>query len=85
MGLGELPGDPTHFANISENCKSINPNLGDLDGTRIPAKLVERAKGENANIILFCYHFYESLYCSYLGMHGLQLLLYTLLMDDSHF
>lgn len=60
MGLGELPGDPTHFANLSENCKHINPNLGDLDGTRIPAKLVERAKGENTSLYI-CYCCCDSL------------------------
>ena len=28
-----------------QNCHTTSPNLGDLDGMRIPAKLVERAKG----------------------------------------
>ena len=28
-----------------QNCQTTSPNLGDLDGMRIPAKLIERAKG----------------------------------------
>lgn len=29
----------------SEQCSAVSPNLGDLDGVRIPAKLLEEAKG----------------------------------------
>jgi lipid-binding SYLF domain-containing protein len=28
-----------------ENCSAVSPNLGDLDGVRIPARLLEEAKG----------------------------------------
>ena len=34
-----------HMDACQEQCSTTSPNLGDLDGMRIPAKLVERAKG----------------------------------------
>jgi len=38
-------GKPSPIADCQNNCKTISPNLGDIDGVRIPARLLEEAKG----------------------------------------
>ena len=52
MGLGELPNTNYHFNTFSsagnecrDTCQMASPNLGDLDGVRIPAQLISKAKG----------------------------------------
>jgi lipid-binding SYLF domain-containing protein len=35
----------SEFQQCQEQCNGVSPNLGDLDGVRIPATLLERAKG----------------------------------------
>lgn len=38
-------GTPNPIAECKDTCKAISPSLGDLDGVRIPARLLEQAKG----------------------------------------
>ncbi|KAL7572690.1 hypothetical protein ACA910_008965 [Epithemia clementina (nom. ined.)] len=38
-------GDLSELARCKEECSAISPNFGDWDGVRIPARLVEEAKG----------------------------------------
>ena len=38
-------GQPSPITNCKNTCKTVSPNLGDLDGVRIPARLLEQAKG----------------------------------------
>lgn len=35
----------SELQHCKDTCSSISPNLGDLDGVRIPAKMLEHAKG----------------------------------------
>jgi len=36
---------PSELQQCKENCSAVSPNLGDLDGVRIPARLLEQARG----------------------------------------
>lgn len=38
-------GQSSPITNCKNICKTVSPNLGDLDGVRIPARLLEQAKG----------------------------------------
>jgi hypothetical protein len=40
-----LTGDARELQQCREECATISPNLGSLDGVRIPARLLEQAKG----------------------------------------
>jgi len=37
--------DASELQQCKENCSTVSPTLGDLDGVRIPARLLEQAKG----------------------------------------
>ena len=43
--ISTMTGDLSELAECKESCSAISPNLGDLDGLRIPARLLEKAKG----------------------------------------
>jgi hypothetical protein len=40
-----LTGDARELQQCREECATVSPNLGSLDGVRIPARLLEQAKG----------------------------------------
>jgi hypothetical protein len=40
-----IDGSTSDIQQCKENCSAVSPNLGDLDGVRIPARLLEEAKG----------------------------------------
>jgi hypothetical protein len=40
-----IDGTASEMQQCKENCSAISPNLGDLDGVRVPARLLEEAKG----------------------------------------
>jgi lipid-binding SYLF domain-containing protein len=40
-----IDGNTSELQQCKENCSAMSPNLGDLDGVRIPARLLEEAKG----------------------------------------
>lgn len=40
-----LTGDALEFQQCKDDCGTVSPNLGSLDGVRIPARLLEQAKG----------------------------------------
>jgi lipid-binding SYLF domain-containing protein len=40
-----VDNNTSELQQCKENCSAVSPNLGDLDGVRIPARLLEEAKG----------------------------------------
>lgn len=40
-----IDSNTSDIQQCKENCSALSPNLGDLDGVRIPARLLEEAKG----------------------------------------
>lgn len=45
MTQSEMDGTRNDLQQCKEVCSSVSPNLGDLDGVKIPARLLEQARG----------------------------------------